>query len=391
MDDAKDKIVRGLIYLYLIIFPFGQILRFKLSFFGQNLNLVVIDIIALILLFLFIFSRKNLKNILKTDYGLLLVLLFSFIVNIPYWGIKSSIPGFFYLIRLISYFAMFYFVKNIFKSKKDKKFILNALIGVTFFSAVFGWIQYFVYPDLRPLQYLDWDDHLFRLVGSFLDPGFTGLFFTFGFLLSFNEYFKKRDKKYLIISLFLAISTAFTYSRASILALMLGFSVILILNKRIKVMILTVIAFVLLLVLLPRPGGMGVRLERLYSIFLRIRNYEETIHIFNKRPVFGVGYNNLCVSRLKFLPHAETGAHSCSGSDSSLLLILATTGVVGALSFLGYIYRFVKGIIVSKHNIAILSILTSLFIHSLFVNSLFYTFTMGFLAILTPVYIKKKN
>jgi len=124
----------------------------------------------------------------------------------------------------------------------------------------------------------------------------------------------------------------------------------------------------------------------------RLLNYSQTIKIIEKSPLFGIGFNNLCLAKETFLENNERGLHSCSGSDSSLLLILATTGVVGFIIFLwclGSLFHLIAS--KSLYGKVLLASSIALFIHSLFVNSLFYPWVMGWMAVLLAVSLKESK
>ena len=80
---------------------------------------------------------------------------------------------------------------------------------------------------------------------------------------------------------------------------------------------------------------------------------------------------------------------SCSGSDSSLLFVFATTGIVGLMIFLyaGRVMFSSTGRAV--YGIAFVSSLVAVLIHSLFLNSLFYPWVMGWMGILLAISLKK--
>ncbi len=141
----------------------------------------------------------------------------------------------------------------------------------------------------------------------------------------------------------------------------------------------------LIVIALPRPSSEGVKLERLYSIEARLINFKETMFIWSKSPVFGVGYNNTCLGRNIFVKQELLLSHSCSGSDSSILLVLATTGIVGLIVF-GYMgIKVVRSLPKNSYSVLFLSCLSALLIHSVFVNSLFYPWVMGWMGILLGI------
>src|SRR3989344_4212784 len=89
------------------------------------------------------------------------------------------------------------------------------------------------------LYYLGWDEHLYRLFSTFLDPNFAGAFFVLYFLFALNiliDSLKKQTKFFsLFIGLmsFLALIAIFlTYSRSALLMLITGSFIFLFLNAR---------------------------------------------------------------------------------------------------------------------------------------------------------------
>jgi len=359
-----DKII---LFIYLALFPFGQLL--KISFFNAS------DVLAFIaLIYIFLIKKEGLR-VLKPFMGFLIIALFSLLYSVFNFKSFDILIGLLYLLRFISYFYLYKLSFNIIKKDpKLKKLIFNSLLLVSFFVGVFGWIQYFYYPDLTSLKYLGWDDHLYRLAGTFLDPGFTSLIIVFGAIISFIK------KKYLFLMFFLT-TLAFTYSRAGYVSLIASLFVASFIFKRFRVFLISLVCLSVIIFLLPKPAGEGVNLTRTYSISSRIINYKETLQIFKKSPVFGIGYNNMCLGRKIYLNEEDTSSHSCSGSDSSLLLVLATTGIVGFVVFASMASKMLLNSKKGYYNNVFLVLLSAVFVHSFFVNSLFYSWIMGYLAI----------
>jgi O-antigen ligase len=184
------------------------------------------------------------------------------------------------------------------------------------------------------------------------------------------------------------LSIAFTYSRASFLSLFAGGIAVIFLEKSIKKPMLFMGLFVAILLFLPRSQGEGVRLERTSSIEARVGNYRETLQIFRQYPVMGVGMNNLCNFRVKMSGQNER-SHSCGGSDSSLLYILATTGVVGFFVFSNLVLGFFRNISPDYYGNLTKICVISLGIHSIFANSLFYPWVMGFALLLLAASVRE--
>jgi len=248
------------------------------------------------------------------------------------------------------------------------------------FNIFLGWLQYFLYKDLTYLKFYGWDDHLGRLVGTFFDPGFTGIIICSAFFVTFLKYIYSKKKIYLYLSLIFLISLLFTYSRASYLALLFGLILLFLVKKKVKYLISFSLIIFLMMLILPRGKGEGVRLERTKSILLRMENYKETLDVFRKSPLFGIGFNNICWAKNNLF-YEETTSHSCFGSDSSFLLILATTGTLGFLAFLNLLKNVFLNLSKNYYGELAKIFLFSTIIHCLFVNSLFYPFVMGISAL----------
>jgi len=382
----------GLIFVLLVIFPLGQLIRLNFDVFGARVPIQPLDVVAGLSIVWFILGKLKKPKGLRPISAFLLIAAFSLLFSLTIFEPRQLAIGSLYFLRLLAYASFFLVSYNlVLKNKRLKPRLFHSLIVVSAATGLFGWIQYFWLPDLRALRFLGWDDHLYRLVGTFLDPGFTGLILTFGFLLSLVKFLETKDKRLIVLLAFFLLSVGFTYSRASYLALLAGSLVAFGVKKRLRQVAVVFLALLFISFLLPRPAGEGVKLERLSSVYLRLENYQETLKIFKHSPLFGVGYNNLCQARQKYLGEADFTSHACSGSDSSLLLVLATTGVVGLLVFLNLIYTLVKNAGKEIYGYSFLAVLTALLIHSLFVNSLFYPWVMGYMAILLSVSLRSKK
>ena len=185
-DTRKTKIAGKIVFLWLILFPFGQLINIG--------RFHPIDLVAWLGM-LFIFEKK--PDIFKYLKNFILLALFSLVISLSFLNLSEIEIGLLYFLRFLSYILFFIMIWNFVKvDVKIKDKIFYSLIFVSVATAIFGWAQYIFLPDLRDLKYLGWDDHYFRLVGTFLDPGFTGIILVFGFLLALTKFvYKKRPGK----------------------------------------------------------------------------------------------------------------------------------------------------------------------------------------------------
>lgn len=389
-DRTKLTVLEILIFFYLILFPFGQIIRWDLLVGQASFPIHPTDfVVGFIFVCTLAFNLPKPK-IFKVINSFLFAAFFSLILSVFIFKTASVIFGALYLLRIYAYAYLFVAAWNVYREKSLKERLMKILIAISAAIGVFGWFQYFFYPDMRPLIEWGWDDHLFRLVSTFLDPAFTSIILVFGYVLSLTQFIFTKKKEYLVLIAFFIITLAFTYSRAGYLALTVGSMAILLAIKKLKIVI-AILGLLVLIFLLPRPSGEGVKLERVASIYARGTNYVETLQIASRSPLFGVGFNNLCLARQKFLNAGEFKSHSCSGSDSSLLFILATTGIIGLIIFLGGVYKVFGTLSLDIYGLPILGTVAALGIHGFFSNSYFYPWVMGYLALLVSLGIKENS
>lgn len=339
-----------ILFAFLTLFPFGQIIKIGII----NPLDVVVGIAAVYA----ISKRLPRPKYFKYLENFLVVLFFTWLVSALYLWDAKVFYGLLYLVRLASYFYFSVVVFNF----KNKELLLNSLLYVSIFAAIFGWMQYFLYPDLTTFTIWGWDDHLYRMTGTFLDPGFLGIILVLGSLLAFH-------KKNYLIAVFLALSVLFTYSRASYLALLVSS---LFVFKKTTYYLGFAACILIIVIFLPKKTGEGVRLERTASVHNRLENYTQTLEVFRKSPLFGVGFNNICLVK-----NSDFSSHSCSGADSSLLFLLATAGVIGFMSFGSLVFNILQ----VNNQLLKVGFLATM-VHALFSNSLFYPWVMGWLVIL---------
>jgi hypothetical protein len=364
-----------LIFLFLIIFPFGQILRIGI--------LQPLDVVVGIAAAYAIIKKLEVPEFFKHLRPFLLIAGASWILSIFLFHQITVLYGLLYLLRLAAYFYFGVFVWNFVKKKAgNKKLLLDSLLTLSVVSALFGWIQFFVIPDIRPFFVWGWDLHFLRIVGTFLDPTFLGLIIVFGLILSIYRCIDSLNFRNILLTLFLLISLAFTYSRASYLAFIAAILAIIFFEKRFKKLLLLGISLILIAFVLPTSRNHSIDLFRTFSTFAKIENYQSTLKIFSTSPVFGVGYNNMCLAYRKYIGFQDFSSHACSGSDSSLLFVLTTTGIVGLMIFIFSVHKTVQSLPKNRTFYILGASFLALIVHSLFSNSMFYPWIMGWIVIL---------
>lgn len=378
MVNAKQLNLKNIfVFLFLILFPFGQIIRIGV--------LQPIDIAVGLGSAVAVLGKYKRPHIFGYLENFLLMAGFSWIFAAFFFRQKEIFYGLLYFIRLAAYFYFLIYVWNFAKEKKLKNLLFGSLLSVSLVSALFGWFQYFAFPFLKAFTVWGWDDHLYRLAGTFLDPTFLGIIIVFGLLFSLFQYFETKKRIYLFSLLFLLISLGFTYSRASYLAFLAGLAFFGLYKKQFKQIILVGLGLIFLVLILPTSGNKILRITREFSAVARIENYKETLEIFVSSPVFGIGYNNLCLAKAPNVGAPDFASHSCSGSDSSILYILVTTGIVGLMVFVDSIKGISDNLRRSKYKLLLGASFAALLVHSLFSNSLVYSWVLGWMIVLLAI------
>jgi O-antigen ligase len=364
-----------ILFIFFIIFPFGQIIRIGI--------LQPIDAVAGAGAVWAILKHYKKPEIFKYFNIFLLIALFSWILSVFIFQGTDVLYGGLYLVRLAAYFYFFVFVWHFAKKNKaNRSLLINSLLLISVVSAIFGWVQYLIIPDTRALVYLGWDMHFLRLIGSFLDPPFIGLIIVLGLIISIIKFVEKKSKLILVLAIFLLISVAFTYSRGSYVALFAGLFVIGVYKRKLKLFLSIILGLTLLIFVLPTSQNHILGVLRTFSIEARLSDYSKTLDIFRSSPLFGVGYDNLCLAKAKMDGGVNFFSHNCSGSNSSLLTVLATTGIVG---FIAYIFLLFQTFKLAKYGVLYASCLVVFVISGFFNNTMFYPWIMGYMFILLAV------
>lgn len=386
-----------ILFIFLLfLLSLGQVGRVEL---GGGVALLLSDIVVFALVAFWLINKLLTKKPFGKRPLTIPVLLFvasallSLVVNVGKFPLSEIAIGSLYLLRWLLYAGIYFVVADFpHKIRENIPFWL-ALAGGVFVT--FGFIQYFFYPDLRNLYYLGWDEHLYRMFSTFLDPNFAGGFFVLLFLLiggeTVSSYRKKQRNKMLLLALMGVLTLAailLTYSRAAFLMLITSSLVFLVLlrKKRYAVVFALLVTFSLLF--LPRSFQTeGTNFLRVASAQARIDSLGNALTIIKDHPLFGVGFNAYRYAQREYgFISGENWqiTHSGAGTDNSFLFILATTGVVGFASYL-YLWFLILRLAIKKRTMLSLVVISSFFglaIHAFFINSLFYPFIMLWMWIL---------
>ena len=378
---AKKKILKYLLFALFIVFPLGQLSKIPLEI--TNLNIYLHDLV--IISFVCVFFAKQItekKQIVISKLSRIVFLFiaiatFSLLINILRWGIENSFLGLLYLIRWAVYFLFYLSLKNTLLSERHlKTSVKKLMICSSIIAVTLGIGQYFFYPDLRFLKYFSWDPHYYRLTSTWIDSGFSGMLYLL-FLVFSYEYYRKATLSFrkIIIPALIYLALALTYSRSSYLALLFSSIIYSLKERTVKYFLFISIILIATIGLLPRQNTVSTQLEREDTIYARVESWKNSIKIASDSPIVGVGFNNYRQAINRLIPNDKINptSHSASGADSSLLFVLATTGIFGLIFYLAFIFRSLAE---NNKNVLLTTSIAALLIHSIFNNSLFYSWIM---------------
>lgn len=381
------------ITLFIVFYPLEEITRVPISDAAISLIDITVALIAVIY-----FSRKILKKekiegvLIKPIIIFTLILVLSLILNISKLNLPQLVVSALYLLRWAVYASMYFVIKDM--GGFFKKNIYYFLVASGSLVLAGGFLQFFFYPDIRNLYYLGWDEHLYRLFSSFLDPNFAGAFFVLYLILIFVLYLKEKKRSifshYLLVAILLSIiAIALTFSRAAYIMLAVGLLILWFLKRDPKVFLVILISiFAILISLKVVLHSEGTNILRTASGNSRIDSVNKALVIFKDNPVLGVGFDayRYAQRRYGFINEDKRLIHSAAGTDNSFLFVLATSGIIGLLGFMSLIYNLLKLSLVNLRNnslsIVLFASIISLCINSFFLNSLFYPPIMLWLWIL---------
>ncbi len=374
-------LLKALFIFVWVTFPLGVLIRISPV---ANAYVYPVDVAVLLFVLygLYLSISRTRFSWYKPIIPFLILALISLLFNLYWLNAREFFIGLLYLLRLALFASIFPVILQF--SKKETPFLMWTIIISLFSTVIMGIAQYFLYPDLRNLMYLGWDEHLYRIFSSFLDPNFAAGIFVLLFwitILFVRSFEHERWKKIVLIGIagltFIAIM--FTYSRTGYLMLIVSAIIYLAIEKKFKVLILGLALFLASLIFIPKDlQSEGVNLFRTASVFSRIESYTQAVSVFQKSPVFGVGYNTYRYAQAEFLGRTiEESSHAGAGVSNSFLFVLATTGIAGFVAFLYFLAKTFSGLIKnSGFANGMIAFVTALIIGSLTENMFFYSFVL---------------
>ena len=394
-----------LINLLIFSLPLGVILRITPI---PNVSIYPFDFIAGLIFLYVLFEIVSRKTKIRESKLFILISLFlltgfiSLIINAKYLTLQTFLTSFAYSLRFAAYACIIFAFQFLDQKFKDSLNIKLIAAGMVF--TFIGFIQYFYYPNLRNLYYLGWDEHLYRLFSTFLDPNFAGAFLVLLLILvseniisSFSKN-KTRTAIFIFLWVLSLIAIILTYSRSAFIMLIIGITVLLLVHRMFKILPFLIFLFLALLFIFSNRNIEGLNPLRIASVEARVESTEVALSIISKNPILGVGFNAYRYAQIRYGVREERGAlasHADAGTDNSYLFVLATTGILGFLIFLDLWVNIIKIIVRNLKSgtyarVALASI-AGLLVNTVFINSLFYAPIIAWTFMLVGLTVSKKQ
>lgn len=361
--------LKYLFYLSVFSLALGQLTKIG-QLGGSNLYLfdLIVGAYSLYGVFYFLITKK-----FQWSRGQIFLFLFTFtalfslIWNIYNLSNEEFLFSLAYFLRWTFYFLASVVTYNAFKEDIiSQRQIIRAFIYSGLFISLAGFVQLAVLPDFTVLSpSLGWDPHKNRLASTFFDPNFAGSYLSLVLVLILI--FKNRYWKISLVLVAMAIFL--TYSRSTWGALVLIVTFFGWKKSKAFLGLALLIAFLTYFAVPRIQTRITGITDPSDSAHFRLISWKNTLEIAQDNYFLGVGFNSFKKAQIDygFLSPDEQKEHSATGSDSSFLLIMATTGILGLVLFcLGYFYPLLNG------NLLAFMIFIPLFFQAQFINAVFY-------------------
>lgn len=357
----------------------GQLIKYPQ---GTQGGITALDLTILFLNLLAIFSIKaKFKKpplFVKSAFIFVIVAALSLIFTPLKLDTLQYLNSFAYILRFSSYILFGWLVVSgalPTVTQNINKILIFSGVGI----GILGLLQFIFIPDLIFLASNGWDPHYLRTVSTFLDPNFTGVFLSLTLILlavKGKEILRPRIFQVLFLLVYLGIVT--TFSRSAYIALLTSFLLLALLKKSFLLLILTIVlglglwlGFKIYTHVIAVPNN----INRQQSAKYRLNSWEQGWQIFTKSPILGSGFNSyrFALSQYHLTESDITKSRGASANDSSLLFVLATTGILGLAAYIFFIASLIRK---PLQNPVLVTGLVGIICSSFFINSLFYPFIL---------------
>ena len=264
-----------------------------------------------------------------------------------------------------------------------RKSITKTVIWIGAPLALIGIFQFMTHMPSSSL-WLSPGEKLTRVFAFFGSPNVFGILMAMVALLSLGQFIKEKKYMYLAVSVTCLISTGFSFSRSAWLGLTLGLIVCLVIYNYKYVVYLPLLALGLLIPQVRNRLFLSISQNYIFDSTLdgRIWALQNGLYIFQKHPLLGTGPGSyggklaLNYASPTYLEGVQSGYTALYFTDNQYLQILVQSGIIGFLSFVGFIVAsfssLVRKYLVKKDimTLATVGTFTCFLVSGLFANVL---------------------
>lgn len=330
---------------------FGQLIR--LPVLGQGGGLLLSDIaVGIYLACVFVaLLRGRIAITRKSSIALCAIvpfIIWTSALLMAYGGVyekKEVIIMALYWVRLVSILLLLPATVAIASEKKHRTFLRNSMVWTYGLLLISGYLQILIVPRLEGV-FGGWDPHQYRMVGTWFDPNFFGLFLAmlFPVFLHWTRGLGAVPVK-IFYGAIAGLGILLTQSRSTYLSIGVGAVVCGLLwifsatmSRKIKSLLIVFVSGLCVVLIVMgmslQDRALGI-LTHDPTISLRTQAYEATWHRLVEHNLFlGVGYNAYQFVAQDAGLISDFSIHSRAGSDSSFITLLVTTGIVGLTLFI---------------------------------------------------------
>lgn len=380
------RFIKLLLFLLILSIPLGQFGR--VPGLDPTIGVYLTDILLTLFVFcglVYLLSKRQLKTNLAIGVGLAFTVwaLTTLVLGTSSLTLAQTAISALYWVRWVLALALFVVIYSFHKTEPE---ILNDVPKWLVFSGLLlagiGFGQLVIFPDFGKLDpSLGWDPHLNRLNSSFFDPNFTGAYLVLC-LAVLGGIRGGRGTRWIrgVVAAVLTVAIFFTFSRSTWLMLAIIVFIYGLFKARWLLLISLVVAFGAYFAVPRVQTRLAGITDPADSAQFRIASWQEGLTLSSRNLLTGVGFNALRYAKdasefYDYRPDLST--HSGAGFDSSLLVVLATTGIPGlfifGLFYLAVVVEVLRGNRNFREKLLIVAALVALLVESNFINSLFYS------------------
>ena len=406
IKNNKKKFDFSLILSILIVITYiigGNALTFDLN---NRMPIKVAEVLSIPLI-LINFKRISFEKYEIRIIGWLLLGFVSTVIGalVFSYDFDEIIYGTLYIVRIVHLLVLtniiyFIFQQNDYNIIKYIKILYLIVCFIGFWQLMYYPVAFEYYSIFQEIgvDFKNPDPHIGRLLSTYFDPNFLAACLIIPYTIVITEWNKNGGMTNIVYLGIYTLTIILTVSRSGIIGILIVsfiscFNFNFSLSKIKRVFFISCIGVITLIL----NFSVSTRvLERLVnsssdgSTWARFQSWYLGLEIWNKSPLIGIGYNMIGVFSNKMMGSSFLNSTGY-GNDSSLLVILITTGLIGIIYLIWFILKeFIelKIYILDEKAKAYLACLFSFMVICNFNNLLFYTLWLFPILLLRKAFCK---